>query len=96
MSFASQVANMKRTIGILHEQMSDAELAQYLAKSLVVVVLGSNDYINNYLVPAMYPPSYTYDPESYADLLIHLYAAQIQVHLSFSVSTITYTNRADG
>lgn len=83
MSFTSQVANLKRTISVLKEQMSDAELAQHLAKALVIVVIGSNDYINNYLVPAMYPPSYTYDPESYADLLIHLYAAQIQVRLSF-------------
>ncbi|KAL9667662.1 hypothetical protein QQ045_002025 [Rhodiola kirilowii] len=78
LSFESQVRNLKRTIGMLKEQMGDVELGEYLAKSLVVVVLGSNDYINNYLVPSMYPPSYAYDSESYAQLLINLYATQIQ------------------
>ncbi|CAM8983558.1 unnamed protein product [Rhodiola kirilowii] len=78
LSFESQVRNLKRTIGMLKEQMGDVELGEYLAKSLVVVVLGSNDYINNYLVPSMYPPSYAYDSESYAQLLINLYAAKIQ------------------
>lgn len=61
--------------------MSDEEISHYLSKALVVMTLGSNDYINNYLVPSMYPTSFMYNPKDYADLLIERYARQILVRL---------------
>lgn len=61
--------------------MSDEEVSHYLSKALVVMTLGSNDYINNYLVPSMYPTSFMYNPKDYADLLIKRYARQILVRL---------------
>ncbi|OAY65604.1 GDSL esterase/lipase [Ananas comosus] len=50
---------------------------QYLARSIVVMALGSNDYINNYLLPSLYTSSYNYTPEQYANLLLNHYTRQI-------------------
>lgn len=52
---------------------------KFLSKSIVVMVLGSNDYINNYLLPTLYTSSYTYTPEQYANLLLNEYTRQILV-----------------
>ncbi|KAI3980323.1 hypothetical protein MKX01_001394 [Papaver californicum] len=46
------------------------EIFSYLAKSIFVVSIGSNDYINNYLQPANYNSSKTYTPQQYGALLI--------------------------
>ncbi|KAF8412021.1 hypothetical protein HHK36_004580 [Tetracentron sinense] len=77
-SLSQQVINFESTLNDqLRNQMGERELSQYLAKSIVVMVLGSNDYINNYLLPSMYLTSSTYNPKDYADLLITRYTAQI-------------------
>lgn len=52
---------------------------QYLARSIMVMALGSNDYINNYLLPSLYTSSYNYTPEQYANLLLNHYTRQILV-----------------
>uniref|UniRef100_A0A2N9F4N4 SGNH hydrolase-type esterase domain-containing protein n=1 Tax=Fagus sylvatica TaxID=28930 RepID=A0A2N9F4N4_FAGSY len=57
--------------------MDEEELSQYLAKSLVVMIIGSNDYLNNYLLPLLYTTSSKYKPKDYADLLISHYTHQI-------------------
>ena len=57
----------------------ERNLSQYLARSIVVMVFGSNDYINNYLLPPLYPTSYKYTPEEYANLLLNHYTRQILV-----------------
>ncbi|KAI3927196.1 hypothetical protein MKW92_013534 [Papaver armeniacum] len=46
------------------------EISSYLSKSIFVVSIGSNDYINNYLQPANYKSSRTYTPQDYGALLI--------------------------
>lgn len=43
------------------------------------MVFGSNDYINNYLMPSMYPSSFQYSPPDFANLLLNHYARQIVV-----------------
>ncbi|KAF6169125.1 hypothetical protein GIB67_038622 [Kingdonia uniflora] len=43
---------------------------QYLSKSIFVISLGSNDYINNYLKPGTYNSSSIYNPTEYAILLL--------------------------
>ncbi|KAK9270573.1 hypothetical protein L1049_026154 [Liquidambar formosana] len=57
--------------------MSGGNLSQYLAKSIAVMVFGSNDYINNYLLPSIYSSSYNYSPPDFANLLLNRYARQI-------------------
>lgn len=82
-SLSQQVENFEKTLNQLRNNMnmSDEEISHYLSKALVVMTLGSNDYINNYLVPSMYPTSFMYNPKDYADLLIERYARQILVRL---------------
>ncbi|XP_042477636.1 GDSL esterase/lipase 7-like [Macadamia integrifolia] len=46
------------------------ELLQYLSKSIFIVHIGSNDYINNYLLPAPYNSSHLYNPEQFAGILL--------------------------
>ncbi|XP_054804850.1 GDSL esterase/lipase At5g08460-like [Prosopis cineraria] len=72
-TIGQQVQNFETTLKQLRNQMGDNNLSQHLAKSLVVVHLGSNDYINNYLLPELYGSSLIYNPQDYADLLIGLY-----------------------
>ncbi|XVF71331.1 hypothetical protein PTKIN_Ptkin12aG0028500 [Pterospermum kingtungense] len=49
---------------------SSKELSNYLAKSIFVSTIGSNDYIQNYLQPTLFNTSQTYDTQTFAQLLI--------------------------
>lgn len=53
--------------------------SQYLARSIVVMVFGSNDYIINFLLPTLYSSSYNYSPQDFANLLLNHYTRQILV-----------------
>lgn len=59
--------------------MSETELQQYLSNAIAVVILGSNDYVNNYLNPS-YRSRSKFKPEQYADIVINQYTKQIQVY----------------
>ncbi|KAL4632830.1 hypothetical protein ACB092_04G079400 [Castanea dentata] len=76
-TLTQQVKNFQTTLNQLKSQMNAEQLSQYLAKSLVVMILGSNDYINNYLLPPLYPTTSRLKPKEYADLLINRYTQQI-------------------
>ncbi|XP_039042756.1 GDSL esterase/lipase At5g08460-like [Hibiscus syriacus] len=76
-SLTQQVENFKSTLDQLQNQMDQEMLNQHLRKSLLVTNIGSNDYINNYLMPSIYSSSSTYTPEAFANLLINKYAGQI-------------------
>lgn len=57
--------------------MNGTDLVWYLAKSIVFMNFGSNDYINNYLLPAIYSSSYIYNPRDFANLLLNRYTRQL-------------------
>ncbi|OMO61140.1 Lipase, GDSL [Corchorus olitorius] len=76
-SLRQQVQNFGITLNQLKNQMNEEELDRYLKKSLIVINMGSNDYINNYLMPSFYSSSSTFNPEEFAHLLINNYASQI-------------------
>ncbi|KAK4354155.1 hypothetical protein RND71_026349 [Anisodus tanguticus] len=76
-SLNEQVQNFEDTLNQLKQQMEEQELMYYLAKSLVVMNIGNNDYINNYLLPSLYTTSSNYTPRDYANLLIKHYSKQI-------------------
>ncbi|KAL3502539.1 hypothetical protein ACH5RR_036988 [Cinchona calisaya] len=78
-SLSEQVQNFQNTLNQLKRRMREEELSNYLASSLVVMILGSNDYLNNYLQPSFYTSSYIYSPKAYAELLIERYKRQISV-----------------
>ena len=74
--------------------MNAATLSQYLAKSIAVVVIGSNDYINNYLLPTLYGSSYNYTAPEFGNLLVNSYVRQILVillsHIAYVVSGLPH------
>ncbi|WRX20009.1 GDSL lipase/esterase - like 10 [Theobroma cacao] len=49
---------------------SSKELSNYLAKSIFMLTMGSNDYIQSYFEPTLFSTSQDYDPQTYAQLLI--------------------------
>ncbi|KAI6706962.1 hypothetical protein NL676_009924 [Syzygium grande] len=49
---------------------SSDEFSGYLAKSILTIFIGNNDYILNYLNPLIYNTSRTYEPQPFAKLLV--------------------------
>lgn len=78
-SLSQQVLNFESTLDQLRPMMSGANMTKYLAKSIAVLEFGSNDYINNYLLPSLYSSSYIYTPPAFANLLLNRYTQQILV-----------------
>ncbi|XP_030550278.1 GDSL esterase/lipase At5g08460 [Rhodamnia argentea] len=76
-SLRQQVENFRSTLSQLKNQKGEEELGQYLAKSLVMMNLGSNDYLNNYLMPSLYDTSSIFNPSDYAQILISNYTTHI-------------------
>ncbi|CAN1336162.1 GDSL esterase/lipase At1g71250 [Linum perenne] len=80
-SLSQQVLNFETTLYQLRATLGAANLTDYLSKSLAVLVFGSNDYINNYLMPSIYSSSYTYTPPQFANLLLN----RVDVGAGFNV-----------
>ncbi|KAJ8769107.1 hypothetical protein K2173_000882 [Erythroxylum novogranatense] len=76
-NFREQVESFESSLSKLSNQMNEDDLIQYLARSLVVINIGSNDYINNYLLPSIYSTSSIYNSKDYTDLLIRTYTTHI-------------------
>ncbi|GAB2271634.1 hypothetical protein Dimus_006464 [Dionaea muscipula] len=80
-SLSQQVINFESTLDQLNTTMSSsnstANMSQHLAKSIAFMSFGSNDYINNYLLPSLYTTSSVYSPFDFANLLLNHYARQI-------------------
>lgn len=60
---------------------------KYLTKCLYSVGMGSNDYINNYLLPKHYPTSQGYTSDQYARVLTEQYSQQLRVSLHILCSS---------
>lgn len=90
-SFAGQLNNYKNTVSQVVDILGDEdEAASYLSKCLYTVGLGSNDYLNNYFMPASYGTSRQYTPEQYADVLIQEYAQNIRVLYNYGARKIVF------
>ncbi|EPS71849.1 hypothetical protein M569_02907, partial [Genlisea aurea] len=76
-SLTKQVLNFETTLGQLQRVISGGNLGEYLSRAVAVLVFGSNDYLNNYLLPAIYPSSYNYSPSEFATLLLNRYYRQL-------------------
>lgn len=78
-TLSQQVLNFEtNTLNQLRTMMGASNLTDYLAKSIAILAFGSNDYINNYLMPT-YPSQFTYTPPQFAYLLLNRYARQLLV-----------------
>ncbi|KAG6738681.1 GDSL esterase/lipase At1g71250 [Populus alba] len=76
-SLSQQVLNFETTLNQIRTLMSGRNLTEYLGKSIAVLVFGSNDYINNYLMPSVYSSSFYYSPPDFANLLLNHYTRQL-------------------
>lgn len=73
--------------------LGDKDLAyNHLQKCIYYVDIGSNDYINNYFMPTLYPTSSIYTPEQFADALIQQYSQQIRVCTSLYTNSISLSS----
>ncbi|XP_047308480.1 GDSL esterase/lipase At5g45670-like [Impatiens glandulifera] len=77
--FSGQVNNYKTTVSQVVNLLGDGDsAASYLSKCIYSIGLGSNDYLNNYFMPAYYDSGRRYTPDQYADILIQQYRQQLQ------------------
>ncbi|CAD6272105.1 unnamed protein product [Miscanthus lutarioriparius] len=75
--FNQQIKNFERTLDLLSRKLDGASrLAPSLARSIFYVGMGSNDYLNNYLMPN-YNTRNEYNGDQYSTLLVQQYAKQL-------------------
>ncbi|CAA0839281.1 GDSL esterase/lipase [Striga hermonthica] len=72
-----QISNFENTLNQLEDQMQTEDLSNYLAKAIVFLGMGANDYLNNYIFPLGHESSKSYSPQDYADHLVKQYEGHI-------------------
>uniref|UniRef100_A0A2N9GZL3 GDSL esterase/lipase n=1 Tax=Fagus sylvatica TaxID=28930 RepID=A0A2N9GZL3_FAGSY len=79
-SLSKQVELFEGTIQLITAKIGKAEADKFFQGSKYVVALGSNDFINNYLMPA-YGDSWTYNDKTFIDYLMETLQVQLkQLH----------------
>ncbi|XP_075517249.1 GDSL esterase/lipase At1g71691-like [Primulina tabacum] len=74
--FNQQIKNFESTLDQITGILSAPDVSQSVAKSIFFIGMGSNDYLNNYLMPN-YNTKYQYNAQQYADLLSQQYSQQV-------------------
>ncbi|XP_070024844.1 GDSL esterase/lipase At1g71691-like [Nicotiana sylvestris] len=74
--FNRQIKNFENTLDQITDNLGAPDVAQALAKCMFFVGMGSNDYLNNYLMPN-YDTKNRYNPQQYANLLVQQYSQQL-------------------
>lgn len=75
-----QLENHQSTVSRIANLVGNTTSAEkHLNKWLFIVGLGSNDYINNYLLPEIYHSSHLYAPSQYATALIDQYSRHLRL-----------------
>ncbi|KAL5662539.1 hypothetical protein ACJX0J_029664, partial [Zea mays] len=79
-SFSGQVQNYQAAVQEVVSILGDDEAAAaaHLGRCVFTVGMGSNDYLNNYFMPALYSTGSRYTPERYADALAEQYAGALR------------------
>ncbi|WOL14650.1 hypothetical protein Cni_G23431 [Canna indica] len=89
--FGGQLQNYQSAVQEMVSILGDEDsTANYLSKCIFSVGMGSNDYLNNYFMPAFYTTGQQYSPEQFADVLIQQYSQQLKVTLSTCSSMTLY------
>ncbi|RWR96244.1 GDSL esterase/lipase-like protein [Cinnamomum micranthum f. kanehirae] len=68
-------AAVEQIVNILGDEKS---AANHLSQCIYTVVMGGNDYLNNYFMPLFYSSGRQYTPVQFADLLIQEYSQQLR------------------
>lgn len=76
--FNQQIDHFESTLSQIKNNLGVVDVSQPLAKSIFFIGMGSNDYLNNYLMPN-YDTKTRYNPQQFADLLSHQYTQQLTV-----------------
>ncbi|WCJ27288.1 GDSL esterase/lipase At1g29670 [Euphorbia peplus] len=75
---ATQLKNHQVIISKIVENLgSESAAKEHLNKCLYSIVIGNNDYLNNYFLPDLYNTSSLYTPQQYAQVLIQDYSHHI-------------------
>uniref|UniRef100_A0A7N0UAE8 GDSL esterase/lipase n=1 Tax=Kalanchoe fedtschenkoi TaxID=63787 RepID=A0A7N0UAE8_KALFE len=75
--FNQQIQNFQTTLDQITANLGSAdEVAKSIGKCIFFVGMGSNDYLNNYLMPN-YQTRNQYDGQQYASLLVDQYSKQL-------------------
>ncbi|KAK1363404.1 GDSL esterase/lipase [Heracleum sosnowskyi] len=77
-SFYKQIKLFQGTQELIKAKLGTAAADKFFQESQYVVALGSNDFINNYLMP-IYRDSWTYNDEGFIDYLMETLGAQLRV-----------------
>jgi hypothetical protein len=79
--FNLQIEYFQNTQAQFQQLLGAIAAAQVFPKAIYSVTLGSNDYINNYLLTDS-ATSITYTPQQFQDLLIATYSTQLTVRFN--------------
>ncbi|GAB4844203.1 hypothetical protein Ancab_037569 [Ancistrocladus abbreviatus] len=74
--FSQQVQNFETTLDQITGDLGADDVAQALTRCIFFVGMGSNDYLNNYLLPN-YNTRNQYNSQQYANLLVQEYTKQL-------------------
>ncbi|XP_058101000.1 GDSL esterase/lipase At1g29670-like [Magnolia sinica] len=78
-------ATVRQVVNILGNESSAAD---YLSKCIYSVAMGSNDYLNNYFMPAFYSSSRQYTPEQYANVLVQQFTQQLRTLYNYGARKV--------
>ncbi|XP_008219080.1 PREDICTED: GDSL esterase/lipase At1g71691 [Prunus mume] len=74
--FGEQISNFQSTLDQITDNLGADDVARAIADCIFFVGMGSNDYLNNYLMPN-YPTRTQYNAPQFADLLTQQYTQQL-------------------
>ncbi|WOL11117.1 GDSL esterase/lipase [Canna indica] len=87
--FSGQLQNYQQAVRQMVNILGDEDTtANYLSKCIFSVGMGSNDYLNNYFMPAFYPTGRQFTPEQFADALIEQYTEQLNVLYNYGARKV--------
>ncbi|KAM7505880.1 hypothetical protein LguiB_004784 [Lonicera macranthoides] len=88
-SLDTQLTNHRTTISRIASLQGNKNFTkEYLKKCIYTVAMGSNDYINNYLMPNNYTSSSLYTPDQYAAALVQQYSNQLMTLHSYGARKV--------
>jgi hypothetical protein len=76
--FNQQIKNFQTTLNQIKGKIGAGKLSSSLGRSIFYVGMGSNDYLNNYLMPN-YNTRNEYNGDQYSSLLVQQYTKQLTV-----------------
>ncbi|KAL5989833.1 hypothetical protein ACLOJK_010728 [Asimina triloba] len=88
-SMNGQLRNYQATVAEVVSLLGDEDsAADYLSQCIYSVGMGSNDYLNNYFMPAAYQTSRQFTPEQYAQVLIQQYSQQLRTLYNYGARKV--------